>query len=126
MQKAAVFALFAVVSPLTQSARAADFAREIQPVFAKRCVGCHGPGQQMAGLRLDDPAAAIAKGIIVAGKAGTSPLVERISSDKKGFQMPPMGERLAPAEVATIRSWIDEGAKLDGVTAAAPSKPFGS
>ncbi len=124
MQKAAVFALFAVVSSVTQSARAADFAREIQPVFAKRCIGCHGPGQQMAGLRLDDPAAAISKGVIVAGKAGTSPLVERITSDKKGFQMPPVGDRLAPAEIAAIRSWIEDGAKLDGL-AAAP-KPAGS
>src|SRR3954452_16957248 len=123
MQKAAVFALFAVVSSVTQSARAADFAREIQPVFAKRCIGCHGPGQQMAGLRLDQPPAAISKGVVVAGQAGARPLIERITSDKKGFQMPPVGARLAPAEIAAIRSWIDECAKLDGVAAAAASKP---
>ena len=29
-----------------------DFAREIQPVFAKRCYKCHGPNAAEAGLRL--------------------------------------------------------------------------
>ena len=30
-----------------------DFARDVQPVFAKSCYGCHGPKVQMGGLRLD-------------------------------------------------------------------------
>ena len=31
-----------------------DFGRDIQPIFTRRCSGCHGAAQQMKGLRLDD------------------------------------------------------------------------
>ena len=30
-----------------------DFARDVQPLLRQNCVSCHGPSQQMAGLRLD-------------------------------------------------------------------------
>ena len=30
-----------------------DFQRDIQPIFQAHCIGCHGPSQQMDGLRLD-------------------------------------------------------------------------
>ena len=35
-----------------------DFAREIQPVLARRCFACHGPDTAEAGLRLDQAASA--------------------------------------------------------------------
>jgi hypothetical protein len=40
-----------------------DFARDIAPLFEKRCFGCHGPQQQMSGLRLDQKAAAMGAAI---------------------------------------------------------------
>jgi hypothetical protein len=36
-----------------------DFARDIQPLLAKRCQLCHGPQQQMKGLRLDQKDSAL-------------------------------------------------------------------
>ena len=30
-----------------------DFARDVQPIFRARCVGCHGASAQLSGLRLD-------------------------------------------------------------------------
>ena len=42
-------------------AGAADYAADVQPVLAKACYSCHGPKQQMAGLRLDVRSAALAK-----------------------------------------------------------------
>ena len=30
-----------------------DFARDIQPIFIKRCYECHGPDTQKSDLRLD-------------------------------------------------------------------------
>src|SRR5207245_9407064 len=36
-----------------------DFQRDIKPIFATRCVACHGPAKQKAGLRLDNSAAAL-------------------------------------------------------------------
>src|SRR6266545_5667872 len=36
-----------------------DFQRDIQPLLARACISCHGPGKQRAGLRLDERAAAM-------------------------------------------------------------------
>ena len=97
-----------LVFPFT--AHAVDFVNDVKPIFAKRCQGCHGAAQQMSGLRLDDGAAALAGGnsgtVIVPGKAADSKLIERVTSDKKGFMMPPMGAKLTEAEVAVLRGWI--------------------
>ena len=86
-----------------------DFARDIQPIFTKRCSGCHGPQQQMNGLRLDDRDSAMK--VITPGNSGASKLTTRITSQKKGFMMPPVGAPLTEAEIASIRAWIDAGAK---------------
>src|SRR5205823_3161758 len=39
-----------------------EFARDIEPLLAKRCFACHGPQQQMSGLRLDQRDAALKGG----------------------------------------------------------------
>src|SRR5258707_1989168 len=87
---------------------AQDFTTDVQPIFAKRCQGCHGAAQQMAGVRFDDPDAVLKGGysgpIVVPGKSADSKLIARITSDKKGFFMPPMGDRLSPAEIGIFRT----------------------
>ena len=93
---------------------AADYARDIEPILHERCYLCHGGQQQMAGLRLDSRASALAGSdtgpVIVPGDPGASRLVERVSSDRDGFRMPPGGEPLGPSEIAALRDWIAEGA----------------
>ena len=39
-----------------------DFARDIQPIFIKRCFECHGPDKQKSDLRLDRKADALKGG----------------------------------------------------------------
>src|SRR5688572_12378206 len=55
-----------------------DFARLVRPIFASRCLACHGTKKQTSGLRLDEGPAALAGGdsglAIVPGKASASPL----------------------------------------------------
>ncbi|MBK7929830.1 MAG: PSD1 domain-containing protein [Bryobacterales bacterium] len=93
---------------------APDFEREVQPVFRKRCSGCHGASKQTNGLRLDDRDAAMKGGyagaVIVPGKSAESALMHRVLGQKGLMAMPP-GKRLDEAEVAVLRSWIDAGAK---------------
>src|SRR5215204_6294421 len=108
---AGVFAL----AMLPVHAAEPDFARDAQPVFAARCAACHGAGQQMAGLRLDS-GAGVMKGahsgvVITPGDPAKSRLLERITSSKPGFKMPPTGAPLSDAEIATVRAWIESGAK---------------
>ena len=59
----------------------AQFEKDVLPVFAKRCQGCHGAQQQMAGLRLDREDASVAK--------AAPKMVDRVTSDKKGFRIAP-------------------------------------
>jgi hypothetical protein len=92
-----------------------DFAREVQPLLARRCFACHGPDTQEAGLRLDEAEAATAEldsgvAAIVPGDAAGSELMARITSDDEFLQMPPEGSRLTAAEVEVLRRWINDGA----------------
>src|SRR5580658_3557069 len=88
---------------------AQDFSKDVQPIFERRCQGCHGAAQQMSNLRLDSPAS-IAR--VVDGK-----LMERISSTKKGFMMPAVGAPLTAEEIGKIEAWVDAGAKFPAVVA---------
>jgi hypothetical protein len=92
-----------------------DFDRAIRPILADNCFACHGPDEKkrLADLRLDTKAGAFAKtGLIVPGDSAKSRLYQRVSSDKASFRMPPAysGHTLTPQQIASIKSWIDEGA----------------
>src|ERR1035438_7832480 len=99
--------------------KAVDFNGDVQPILTTRCSGCHGPQQQMNGLRVD-VADALLKGsnsgpVVVPGDSGASKLIQRVSSTKKGFGMPPVGAPLTTAEIELLRAWIDQGAKIPAV-----------
>jgi hypothetical protein len=98
----------------TAAATAVDFVREVRPILQKHCYSCHGEKKQKSGLRLDIKAAAFKGGDkhspdIIAGKAEESPLIRFITSDDDDELMPPKG-KLSEKEIATLRSWIQEGA----------------
>lgn len=92
-----------------------DFVREVQPIFQEHCYECHGEKKQKSGLRLDVKAAAFSGGDnhapnIIAGQAEESPLIRLVTSKAEDSRMPPKGERLSAAEIATLSRWIEEGA----------------
>ena len=91
-----------------------DFARDIQPLFGKHCLKCHGPEKQKGGLRLDAKSAALKGGddgrVIVAGKSAESRLVQLVAGLETDKFMPPKGERLTTEQVGLLRAWIDQGA----------------
>ncbi|PYR34658.1 MAG: hypothetical protein DMF93_23110 [Acidobacteria bacterium] len=95
-----------------QTAAKVDFAAEIQPLLKEKCVGCHGPTQQMSGYRLDRRSTAF-RGLlrpnIIPGSSASSRLYHRISGVQFGPQMPPAGA-LAADEIERIKHWIDAGA----------------
>ena len=103
------------------SAASVDFVREVRPIFEKHCTACHGEKKQKSGLRLDVKITALKGGDqhapnIIVGKSEESPLIQFVMSADTDERMPPKGERLTPAEVATLARWIDEGAAWpDGV-----------
>src|SRR5262245_37515199 len=108
--------LLAAGAAAAQPGRKVDFETDVRPIFAKACYTCHGPQKQKSDFRLDQKAAALKGGdngvAIVPGKAGESPLVDRISTRKDRERMPPKGNpALTDAEVGMIRAWIEQGAK---------------
>ena len=97
-------------SPLPSSAKV-DFVKDIQPILEKSCYSCHGEKMQMAGLRLDSKQLALAGKAIVAGNAAESRLYQRVAGIGDQARMPMGGEPLNAAQIALIKSWIDQGAE---------------
>jgi mono/diheme cytochrome c family protein len=113
MRTVASLSLLALL-PVAAAAERADYLRQVKPLLARHCVGCHGPQKQRSGLRLDT-AAAILKGgnsgpAAVPGNSGKSRLVQAVSGAGDVAAMPPKGPRLAASEIALLRAWIDAGA----------------
>ncbi|MGZ4973049.1 MAG: c-type cytochrome domain-containing protein [Limisphaerales bacterium] len=105
-----------------------DFAKQIQPIFEKSCVKCHGPEKQKGGLRLDQKAAALKGGkdavAIVPGDAAKSDLYRRITlPDGSDDVMPNQGSLLSKAETDLIRDWINQGATWPDTAVAKTDKP---
>lgn len=127
LNRAILCAIAAV--PLAAAPQEVDFSRSIEPVLHKKCYGCHGAVQQMNGLRLDDKEAALKGGYsgaaILPGKGAESPIVQRVTSEKNGFKMPPAGPRLSSAEIELLTAWIDRGAEWP-IRTAKDSKPSAS
>ena len=106
--------IFVLAIAGTIGARAAeiDFAGEVFPILQQACGGCHGPDQQMRGLRLDSRASVIGQdardGLIVPGDPAASELYRRVAGLSEGPRMP-MGSELPDEEIDTIRQWIEGG-----------------
>jgi ankyrin repeat protein/mono/diheme cytochrome c family protein len=101
--------------------RKIDFAQQIRPLLERSCAGCHG-GEKPRGLFRVDGRDAILKGgasgeaAIVAGHSEKSTLIDYVSGDVPGSEMPPKAQRrrfpaLSTDDVALLRAWIDQGAE---------------
>jgi mono/diheme cytochrome c family protein len=97
-----------------------DFARDIQPLFERSCVGCHGGTKPKAMFNLTTREGLIKGGqsgdpAIVPGHAEKSPLYQQVSDAVEDLEMPPLARRakypaLTKDEIASLRTWIDAGA----------------
>jgi hypothetical protein len=115
------------VSAHAAAAEKIDFVRDVQPVLAKRCLMCHGAQQQMAGLRLDSRDSALKGGlsgaVLKPGASASSKLFRLVAGMEANKVMPPAGPRLTAAEVATMKSWIDQGLDWPAGTKMAATGP---
>ncbi len=91
-----------------------DYARDVRPLLKAKCVSCHGPLRQKAGLRLDAGKLIHQGGkdaaVIAPGRAAQSEMLARVQSKDPERLMPPSGAALSEDQVALLRRWIDEGA----------------
>ena len=113
---------------MAASARAdapVDYTEQVKPLLARHCVSCHGATKPRAGLRLDT-AAAVLRGnkngpAIVPGHSEESALIDALLGEGTGERMPLKRPPLSGREIATLRGWIDQGARFPADEA--PSVP---
>jgi mono/diheme cytochrome c family protein len=102
-----------------------SFAREIAPVLAQNCNGCHGTNRPRENFSLANFSSLMKGGDggapIVPGNPAASVIIGKLKGTAGGQRMPAGGlPPLADAVIAKIETWIEEGAKFDGPDAGAP------
>ncbi len=97
-----------------------EFNRDIQPILAAHCVRCHGPAQQMAGLRLDSANAIAA--VVTRGNSSASRLIHRIKGEGGEPRMPMGGAPLTTSQIAILEAWVDAGAHTPPASTASTAR----
>jgi hypothetical protein len=101
-----------------------DYMSEVKPLLAKRCVACHGEAKPRGGLRLDTAAGALRGGkggpVVVSGNAEESSLILAVLGEGDTERMPLKRPPLSADEIATLRAWIDQGAKFPATETPSP------
>ncbi|MFM7292662.1 MAG: c-type cytochrome domain-containing protein, partial [Planctomycetia bacterium] len=92
-----------------------DFQADVLPILTRKCLRCHAGDKPEGNLSLTDRAAVLQGGdsgpAVVPNDAARSLLLARVTAADPDEAMPPEGERLSDAEIATLRAWIDHGAE---------------
>ena len=114
-----VLAFALLCSPAFAQPKETSFEQVVLPIFAAKCLRCHGDKRQRGGLDLRTKAALLKGGeygaVLKPGSLKDSVLWEKIRSDA----MPEGDVKLSAAEKDVIRRWIEAGAPGDDKTPAA-------
>lgn len=110
-------------APVALAGTPVSYAYQVRPILSDKCFACHGPdaGKREAGLRLDSAEGSAAPlkdspgSAIVPGDLAKSAAWQRIISEDPELVMPPPKSHLtlSEEEKATLRRWIEEGAKYE-------------
>ena len=95
-----------------------NFVRDVKPILENHCVRCHGEDAAMRGIRLNRKERALMT--VVKKKPDDSLLYNVV----KIGAMPPGPQKLAPAELETLRKWILEGARWPNGVELVGKNPF--
>ena len=107
------FLLFLMFPYGLAAQEAPSFGRDIAPLLAAKCIGCHAGNVKMGGLDLDTYESLLKGGdhgkAVVPGKSAESRLYLMVAGKQEPV-MPLSGERLHARELELIQKWIDAGA----------------
>jgi hypothetical protein len=124
------FTVLLIATPAFAADRPVEFNRDVRPILSDNCYACHGPDTRKvkAGLRFDQEKLAKAatksgSTAIVPGDVKASELIARITATDD-THMPPgeSGKKLTKEQVATLKMWIEQGAKWEDHWAFTPIK----
>lgn len=109
-----ISAPFAIAAP-QPPAPSPDPSAPAMTLLKENCLACHNPEKKKGKLALTSRESALKGGeegpAFVPGKSADSRLLKALPQDADPH-MPPKGQ-LSPSEIATLRAWIDAGAKWD-------------
>lgn len=122
-----VLALLAGRSPVVADGKNPTFADDVTPILRQHCAGCHGAEKQKGGLNVASFGAAMQGGasgaVVVPGDPDKSRLYT-LAAHKEEPKMPPKSDMIPAAQLATLRLWIEQGAReTSGSKAVMPAKP---
>src|SRR4051812_16861500 len=107
-----------------------SFEKNIRPLLADNCYGCHSSKltSPMGGLLLDSKAGMLRGGrsgapAVVPGKPDESLIVAAIRQTGPTLKMPP-GRKLDAAQIDAVVEWIRVGAPDSRIEGAAPPAPY--
>ena len=93
-------------SELSQAGALVDFARDVYPIFAEKCLECHGPDYAKNDFRVDDEETLLA--YVEPGDVESSSLwADYLLTDDPDMRMPPPDDpskALTGVQLATITS----------------------
>ncbi len=100
-------------TPVPPLSSGLSYRRDIQPIFDRACVRCHGGAAGLWLDRYERVMAGSARGpVIIPGNPEASALYRRITGRDQPA-MPLGGPPLSPSEIERIRQWILAGAPGD-------------
>ncbi len=91
------------------------FEKQVRPLLADQCLGCHGgpASASNGGLRIASRADLLKGGVrgasVVPGHPESSLIIKAVTYTEKGLSMPPRA-RLTDAQIAVLTEWVKRGA----------------
>ncbi len=99
---------------LAAALQAVSWSRDVEPILAFHCNGCHGGASGLTTASYEGLMAGGNMGRSVApGDGDASLLVQFVDGRRGRMRMPLNAEPLAPDRIRTIKRWIDDGAVRD-------------
>jgi mono/diheme cytochrome c family protein len=113
-----IYACAFLSSCKTSPAQEVRYSRQIAPIFALHCTGCHSDENPSSGFRTGSYRGLMQGGMIgddiIPNNPDASILVKLIEGARGPEQRMPSGAHpLSASQIQLIRGWIEEGAKYD-------------
>src|SRR5262249_26422660 len=113
------FAVVTTAPPEPEGPRTVSFRRDVIPILARKCLGCHNERKSSGGLSmrtfatLRNGGRGAGDAVLEPGDPDASYLIESVrpgALQRMPYKLP----ALSPGEVHTLEEWVRQGARFDG------------
>jgi hypothetical protein len=111
---ASALALLTGGSRVLADAKNPTYDDDVMPIVKQSCINCHGNDKQKGGLNLATYATMSvggSSGAVVTPGSPTKSRIYTLAAHLDEPKMPPQGNKIADAQLATLKLWVEQGAK---------------